>query len=281
MVKLTQTWFDVHGAVGDLIGGSWSISSEIFLYLIFIPFAGTVSRTKKPLNAIIALSVIATIILVTIDNFHAPIDNFLSPFLGVNNPRVTAPPADWLTYTAPLPRLFEFFIGAMAAQFILASKQKSMRQNWSQATISVCVIWFIIVGLIAPHIHIGPIAVLQRTFLWSPVIAIAMIAICREESAWSRLLSSRMMIAAGEISYSVYLLQTISFIALVNTFPGMKDNLSVIIRSILMVLLTTALAYGTYHLLERPARQWIRKALSPSLSAQKRRSALSKSQALN
>jgi peptidoglycan/LPS O-acetylase OafA/YrhL len=47
-LSLTQTWFNVHGATGDLIGASWSISTEFGLYLLFIPLAGAINRTRRP-----------------------------------------------------------------------------------------------------------------------------------------------------------------------------------------------------------------------------------------
>jgi peptidoglycan/LPS O-acetylase OafA/YrhL len=33
-VTLTQTWFNVGGAIGDLLSFSWSISTELFFYLL-------------------------------------------------------------------------------------------------------------------------------------------------------------------------------------------------------------------------------------------------------
>jgi peptidoglycan/LPS O-acetylase OafA/YrhL len=76
-----------------------------------------------------------------------------------------------------------------------------------------------------------------------------------------RFLSWRAMIIGGECSYSVYLLHPfLARIALI----GASDAVSVpefVLRLCLFVTVTTAIAWGTYMLIEAPARAWLRRAL--------------------
>ena len=112
-ITLTQTWFNVPGATGDLIGGSWSISTEFGLYLLFIPFAAAIRRITSPVRWLIGLSVVAIIVLLALAIFREPVAAFLAPIEFSDNRRVSAPAFFWLTYFSPPIRGFEFFGGAL------------------------------------------------------------------------------------------------------------------------------------------------------------------------
>jgi len=266
-LMLMQTWFNVHGAVGDIISGSWSISTEVFLYLMFIPLAAPLARVIHPLRWIACLCCTAYALLIAICWLKTDLNNVLAPILIVKAkgpmPQISSPPFEWLIYHCPLIRAFEFFIGALAAQFVIAGTPLAGDKTSSQV-IAGCVIWVLVVGLvIGPYVKMNWIEAVLPTFLWSPVIVIAMILICGADTAWTRFLSRPFMIAAGDISYSVYLLQGFIFEALIRAFPDHHGWFPIIARTILAVILTTMFSYGTYHLLEVPMRKWIRSTFDP------------------
>ena len=261
-LTLTQTWFDMHGAVGDIIGGSWSISTEVFLYLLFIPLAAALARVRNPLGWIACLCGVAITLLVTIYWFKDDLNLLLSPII-VTNTRISSPPFEWLIYHSPLLRVFEFFMGALAAQFVMLGDRQGLSSSTSSLIISGCAVWQLFVGLVVgPHYRIGVIEALLPTFLWTPSIVISIILICRDDTPWSRFLSRPFMVAAGDISYSVYLLQALAFAALATSFPGHGGILTILARAMWAVVITTALSYGTFHLFEAPVRDWIRRTFT-------------------
>jgi peptidoglycan/LPS O-acetylase OafA/YrhL len=261
-LTLTQTWFNMHGAVGDIIGGSWSISTEVFLYLLFIPLAAVLARVVNPLRWIAYLSGAAIMLLATVYWFKDELNLLLSPIV-ITNTKISSTPFEWIVYFSPLIRAFEFFMGTLAAQFIMSHDRRRPESGTSSRIIAGCVLWMLFVGLVVgPHYRIGVIDALLRTFLWTPAIVISIILICRDDTPWSRFLSRPFMVAAGDISYSVYLLQAFVFVALSRSFPEYHGAFPILARAIFAVPITTALSYGTFHLLESPARDWIRRRVS-------------------
>ena len=259
-LTLTQSWFNIHGAVGELLGASWSISTEFGLYLMFIPFGSTISRLRRPLVALVWLSSFAVIaVFVIVLAFPGYLSPFFERFQFLTS-RETAPWWQWLLYVSPLMRAFEFFAGAMAARLVLSGSNKCIG---SPATCSIlancCVLYCLAIILFGPPASIeNVIGALMPNFIFAPAIVSVLIIVSSREVALGRLLSSRPMVAAGEISYSVYLLQSIAFISIQNSFVGLHfvGNVS---RTIASILITTALSYGVYHLFEAPMRIRIRK----------------------
>jgi peptidoglycan/LPS O-acetylase OafA/YrhL len=240
----------VHGATGDIAGGSWSISTEFFLYLIFIPAAAVLARLRQPRKWLVGLCIFAPIAIFAISR--------LVPDTPATLPQITAPLRYWFLYFSPFVRAFEFFAGALAAQ-ILVVPDRRVADGLSRAAwiISACVAWCLLVILLAPYIKNDVVASLLPNFIFTPAIVIVLVTVCTHDTFWSRLASSRLAIGAGEISYSVYLLQTLVFVALAHSFVE-SSGLSKLSRTVYVIAITTALGYGVYHLFEAPMRGWIR-----------------------
>ena len=68
------------------------------------------------------------------------------------------------------------------------------------------------------------------------------------------------MIALGNASYSIYLLQWLTF----STFmaQGVAANVLLVPKILLAWLMTVLLSLGCYHYFERPARSFIRRLLA-------------------
>jgi peptidoglycan/LPS O-acetylase OafA/YrhL len=255
-ITLTQTWFNVHGATGDIIGGSWSISTEFFLYLLFIPFATAICTTAKPLPWLVGLCCAAIAAIAALAIFQNQVSAILAP-LQFSNPKISAPPFYWLIYFSPLTRGFEFFGGAFAAQVYVKGLEPKGTNRIASLVISLCIGWCIFVVLILCRTDNAIIKTLLPNFIFAPAILTILILVCRFENLLSRLMSSKLMLTAGSISYSVYLLQGLVFVAVANAFAE-GTIASAIARSIYAILITTTLGYGVYHLFEAPARSWIR-----------------------
>lgn len=251
-LTLTQSWFNVQGATGDALANSWSISTEVAFYVLFIPAAAGITRLHHPMTWLLVLCVAAPIAINVATHF-VPSDT-----AGIAG--VSAAGSYWIFYFSPFVRVFEFFAGVLAAQVFVASDSSEAENRISTFILGTCIGWCVLAITIGPHSTNTVIRLLMMNFIFAPAIAIGLIVICRHDTVWSRLLSSRLMLAAGEISYSVYLLQFFVLIGLANSF-GVRFGGSfaqIGARSLYALLITTALGYGVYYLFEAPTRGWIR-----------------------
>lgn len=257
-LTLTQTWLNVSGATGDVISGAWSISTEFGLYLLFLPMAGLVFRARRPLAWLGAICIGALTTAAFVASLDDP-DRLLGWANTTDNRRITAPPLYWFFYFGPM-RAFEFFAGAFAAQLL----SRGFPARWANAASFIAIAYCAVVILFGPPWDKGGLlGVLMPSFIFAPAIVTLMLASSNEGTMASKALSTPVALSAGAISYSVYLLQDIVFIALDRAFEG-HPLLKAFAQPVAMMLLTTALGYGVYHLYEAPARRWIRSLASPN-----------------
>lgn len=261
-LTLTQTWFNVHGATGDLIGYSWSISTEFALYLFFVPLASVLSHVRHPLRGLVIFCIGAFSLMLIMVALSTPIASALGGFQFLG-PHDSAPPLQWLLYFSPLVRSLEFFAGVLAAQAII-SGEASLYLNSRNATAltAVGLLYCVIAIIAAPRPFEGVLGDMLPNFLFAPGIVAVILAVSCQKVWLTRFLSRPATVAAGEISYSVYLLSVLVFMSLANSFAG-GGTAGKIGKVIYAVLITSALGYGVFHLFESPARRIIRRMLSP------------------
>ena len=76
-----------------------------------------------------------------------------------------------------------------------------------------------------------------------------------------RVFQSRFMVKTGNISYSLYLLQ-FAIMTLATTMVTGSDTPSKLIKAVVIIIFSYCIAYGSFHLIERPTQSAIRGALS-------------------
>lgn len=276
----TFSWFPIW-VKGQLLiqhpfGIAWSISTEWFFYVAYIFFARKLAycTTKMAIKLFVAVVIVA----------------YSFQYLGLLHPQMAervllnSPPGstDWLNsfyrwffYVSPYSRIFEFLLGAAAAQIVMSrdllrwpSKQViaafiyvcvtlialmfvaylyvfQLNPAWSSPDASVWVRFF-------GHLHMN--------FGFAPLFAaLIMLLAVRDlrgdsEGKW---MACSQMIFLGEISYSLYLIHPIS----IRLVPISMDMPQLWFRLFCGIFLTIALAIGTYTLIEKPGRKWIRNLL--------------------
>jgi len=258
-LTLTQSWFNIHGAVGDLLGASWSISTEFGLYLMFIPLAAAISRLSHALIVLVCFCVLAVLVIVALVlAYPGYLSHILEPLHFIDPPE-SAPPWQWLLYASPPVRALEFFAGAIAAQFVLTRPPLLTKDNSAVSIVAIgCVVYCVVIIIFGPPVSIeSTIGALMPDFIFAPAIVTLLILVSCRDIWLTRLMSSGPMIAAGTISYSVYLLQPLAFQAINNTFVGLHffGNMA---RAVFAILIVTALAHCVYYLFEEPMRARIR-----------------------
>jgi peptidoglycan/LPS O-acetylase OafA/YrhL len=256
-LTLTQSWFNVEYA---MFPPDWSISTEWFFYLAFIPLTFVVTMVRRPLT-VFAVLCLATLVGLSVlfDLGREPVTEFVHRYF--EHGALGADAWTWATYLSPWLRLLEFIAGALMARAY---------QVGSIARLVICdrllmyaVAWVIVAFVLGFSTNAQIVQNLTTNFIFAPGIALAMLCVCRhQKGALSRLLSSPQMLFLGEISYSIYVWSFVVFIGLHTTFitahPITIFYLNAILKVPILFAVTIIFAYGSYVLVESPMRRRIR-----------------------
>ena len=246
---MTQSWFDLQDITFQ---PAWSISTEWFFYLVFLFALPVFRKIRKPTFCLYIFLVLICLFLPKL--LHHIKSHFSPQTFG------------WMVYASPYTRVFEFISGALAAKVYLSYQVNEQHKinNTQFALMLLCLIWC--AALIVNNAFIPKkFVLLQTNFIFAPAISILLVLCCRFRSIFSAILSSRPLLAMGEISYSVYLLQFWMLTSLSGAYllkmPPTIAWVNPIMKVIAIIGLTTIAAYGGYHLIEKPFRKLIRKLL--------------------
>jgi peptidoglycan/LPS O-acetylase OafA/YrhL len=263
---LTQSWFNVQMAI---FPPDWSISTEWFFYFAFIPLVFLIAGITRPLFVtavflLATLAILATVFLYA----EAPLIELTRRWLWTDK-LVSASPEEWLRYFSPFVRMLEFALGVLTAKIYSQWKDRSHSPPvWARAAIVLAGSWCLIVMLI-PAVSENPVLEkFKSNFIYAPAIATLLLLTCVFDTRLSRFLSSRYVVAGGEISYSVYVWSFFVLLKLgaVLSFSSFSFTAAIggTVKVLICVVLTTLVALLSFYLIETPSRKWIRAVLMPS-----------------
>lgn len=185
---LVQNWFyDVQHVMG-VNAPAWSISCEVFFYLLF-PLLFALAR-KIPADRLWrwAAGVAALVLLVPLPTYL-----FDGPALAEWAP---APHAQvWLVYVFPPVRLLEFALGILLARLVRAGRWPRIRVRWA----AVPLVLMVLASPVVPAGHLFAAAFALPAALLVAAIATADLAGRR---TWLR---APAVVALGEASFALYL----------------------------------------------------------------------------
>ncbi|MGE3511167.1 MAG: acyltransferase family protein [Vicinamibacterales bacterium] len=248
---------------------SWSISTELFFYLVYPAIFFAIVRLRS-----VGWVRVAWVAFVVIAMLGLPrLSQFLLPYCQQFETRHGLQPADagntvwmWLVYVSPYFRLPEFILGALTAEIFMRSRNEGRRRSPVVGDTLVALAVTSIVALVfARHSlpHSGGLFVLSKSFLLAPPIAFLLFAIASYPSRASRALAAPSLVWLGEISYSLYLLHPLvpRMIDIpLNAYPLDFPALALLVTNWLIAgTLLLALSFGTYRLVEVPGRRAIRR----------------------
>jgi peptidoglycan/LPS O-acetylase OafA/YrhL len=255
---LTQSWFNVQMTV---FPPAWSISTEWFFYFAFVPLVFVVRPIERPVLALALYYGAALLAVVLVFGlFAGPLFDLVGRMF-VFDPGVSADARGWTVYFAPPLRLLEFIAGMFAARAYMAQAIKP--PGWLLSLIMwVALAWcgaIILAGAFTSSdaslfVHV------RCNFLFAPATAAFMLCVCLSRGRISAALSSAPLQLMGKISYSVYIWQFVVMTAVASSLHSLGWSES--LRPPLVIVATTVLAYGSFHLIEAPARRWLRLALT-------------------
>ncbi|WP_316188337.1 MULTISPECIES: acyltransferase [unclassified Bradyrhizobium] len=251
-LTLTQSWFNMQSLIFQ---PDWSVSTEWFFYLMFVPLALAVpDRMKRPEIALGLVLATAPALLAFVLHNREWLDANVKPLFW-HDEKVSADFWGWVTYFSPYTRSPEFISGVLAGKVVQTYGQKRHRNAVAELTTWCCAAWCLSIIIFA-NLTKGDIKVLTPNFVFAPAIALFLVAAARYQTTTGRFLSCPSVVFLGEISYSIYMWSWFA-IFLTQGHQGYS-----VLGFSLSILLTVAFAAGSYQLIERPAQTWLRRKLS-------------------
>jgi peptidoglycan/LPS O-acetylase OafA/YrhL len=280
-LTLTQSWFyavicqaSLAYQYGPVSAVTWSISVEVFFYLVYIVVALLIARRRWSPRIVIGIAVAAYALTVVYfllcGHYQDDIDRVGAAMFGPTASTATGYDNSllrWLFYVNPAARLAEFLAGLAAAQLYLAPSQRTATLKPASASeytliaiLAAILVHLWLYGMIAPtNAFIGRTA----SPLYGPLVAVTMYLIARYDTPWSRLLSHPLPVQLGESSYSIYMLHEIVPSAFKRLGLMTTDVAAAWVTWMGALVLLALISRASYALFERPARQWLRALLAP------------------
>jgi peptidoglycan/LPS O-acetylase OafA/YrhL len=249
-----------NGFLGDAFApGSWSISAEVFLYLIYIAMARPIYRFLN--SGQVILSTIGALIVLVSLFYVGKAAGWWYATLDFSYPNTD----HWLFYRSPLCRISEFALGVLvAALYNARSKSPVTAREHSLAAIAAGIgaVWAVALLLLGEIPAIKNQALLfQLSWGFAPSVAALMFYLARCKSPLSRFVENKTIILLGDASYSIYLLQWVFFSVMMAA--GVAANVLFVPKIVLAWMMTAILSLGCYRYFERPARSFIRRVMAP------------------
>ena len=227
---LLQSYIPVKDFYFSINNVSWSISTELFFYLMF-PFY-VIWLHKFPKLKYILLLIIPIII-------------FAEPYFRTNMKLEKA-----IFYINPIVRSFDFILGIITCQ--IYKKIKDTPINFSKGTlieiaaITVLAIFFYFHNDVARAFRYG-------IYYWIPMVGIVLI-FALQKGLFSRILQHKILVYLGEISFAFYMIHMIVIKYGNQYLPKINDFQKIGIYFVIALILSGL----TFEYFEKPVAKWIK-----------------------
>ncbi|MBY0068227.1 acyltransferase family protein [Empedobacter falsenii] len=227
---LLQSYIPVKDFYFSINNVSWSISTELFFYLMF-PFY-VIWLHKFPKLKYILLLIIPIII-------------FAEPYFRTNMKLEKA-----IFYINPIVRSFDFILGIITCQ--IYKKIKDTPINFSRGTlieiaaITVLAIFFYFHNDVARAFRYG-------IYYWIPMVGIVLI-FALQKGFFSRILQHKTLVYLGEISFAFYMIHMIVIKYGNQYLPKINDFHKIGIYFVIALILSAL----TFEYFEKPVAKWIK-----------------------
>ena len=280
-LTFTQTWFyavicraSLEYQYGPVAAVSWSISVEVFFYLVYVALAALIARRHWTARNVIGLAAAVYILLVIYfllySHYEQDVNRIGLDLFGPaasNDSGYENSLIRWLLFFNPAARLGEFIAGLTAAHVYLVTPQRSPALRIAAASAMTLIAIALTVGL---HLWLYGVIAPGNSFigrtasqLSGPLVAVTVYLIARYETASSHILSLPLPVRLGVASYSIYMLHEIvpsAFKRLGLQSPDIAIGWVTWVGALVLLVLISSVSYA---LIEHPARAWLRALLAP------------------
>lgn len=267
ILTMTQAWFPALGgtmmvAVISSLQHLWSISVELFFYLIF-PLVCLSLRSVRQLRSIMMLALLNLVLFAAL---IAASFKYGPDLLSVVAPSLRDGGMQWLTYYSPLLHVSQFLAGCFAAMTYL--RLEGRRIGPGEGALVGLLFWLSIAGLFAiPGVLLlqpdwGDFAVaIEVAVRLVEIVCFPVLLLATSRYGHVAFLGKSVAVMGGEFSYSFYLLHPFLIRLAMIGNPESPSVVEFVLRLGLYVAIVTVVASTTYTLIEVPSRAWLRRVL--------------------
>jgi len=273
--SLTGTWWywvvDGESLAGQRYHISWSISTEMFFYLLYALVLYRVAALSNLRRCVTLLVLLCVLTLVVFYVVFATQDSWLA-FVLARHPEYISTDVDennsfhrWLVYLSPYFHIPEFLAGVLTCQIYLLMRRAgaTLRTGACEILAWSGVAWLIAaMALLVTQWDFGVrgqfldfVVFLHKNFLMAPGCALLILALALGGSSIARALGRRVPTYLGEVSYSIYLGHPFVF-----TFLFVIGLGAPAYEMTLGPGLVAVWASLLYYSIERPGKAWLRTA---------------------
>lgn len=229
-LALIQSFIPIEEYYFSYNSPSWSISNEMFFYLLF-PILLLINKNRY----LILIALISVIIILGIsytpDRLHKII-----------------------FYINPLFRIFDFFLGIVLYNLFTSKFLKSyIEKNATLLEIVSCLIFLLFLGL---HNYVER-GYRYSIYYWIPMLLI-IFTFSYQKGIISKILSHPILVKLGEISFGFYMFHYLIILYFLNQKATFFGNMHDIVFSSLILFSTLIISFVSYSFYEKPLHQYIK-----------------------
>lgn len=249
----------------DGLGHLWSVSVEMFFYLLFPAFAALFWRLRS-VRQVVAVSLLNIILMAAA--FYLAF-RFGVCLMAPVELQIGGQGLGWLTYYSPYAHISEFIAGCLGGVVFMTMRSKVAIDRPKTNTVIAALLTSGFICLILPKAAVyyfprdaRPLVV--GTHLVAMALIPAMLVhVSLYRTFLSRIMSSPVVLLGGECSYSTYLLHPflLSLFLFYWGGPYAPSLPEFLFRLVVLACAISILAYGSYTLIERPGRTYLRRVL--------------------
>lgn len=224
-VFMIQSWVgDMAYAFSLIDAPSWSVSNEMFFYVVFFFVAYTLP-VKKAFKVFIAYLIINIFIICYLET-RPDLISF-----------------KWVWYINPLFRVCDFLVGYFVGYLFL---------RFQYARIFIWSRWHTLSGILALLILFGSQFILPMSVYWysifltSLVSAYVILNLAFNKGVLSKILSTRLMVVLGDSSYTLYLIHYFFIFALLPII--FKNHIVLTCAMLFLPVITSVLIYKFFEI---------------------------------
>ncbi len=228
---LIQSWFPKQTVFWSFNAPSWSISNELFFYLMF-PFIILLLTKYRKSYLFFVLPILILPFGVLISN-----ENYWEPIFNIN----------------PLIRISDFVLGILLYQIFQKSKEKSIITHSILEVFSL-----VLIILFYLYRHTIPIGYRYSIYYWIPM-GFILLTFSFQKGIISKFISRKIFINLGEISFSFYLIHMV----VARNFNFISERISILKNDLILITLiffiSLLLSFISHYYIENRIRVYFKR----------------------